>query len=167
MKIEELLQRLSETEGCRVAPPLGLPQLSPGLTLPDDLRTFYAVCGGAALFLDQGFGFRVVAPTEFEQANIAVLGRTYYEAHRAALDADITNSWYIIARGTGPEESISIDLRSDRLGHCYDSFHEVHGTADSRVVALSFTELLDRLLSCNGRALFWELPGFRDYGPAR
>jgi hypothetical protein len=167
VSVENLLQQLGETIGCHLVPPSGLPQLPPGLTLPDEIRTFYSLCGGAELFLDQNFGFRIVAPSEFERANPVVLGNTYHLAHQAELDSDITNNWYLIARGAGPEEGISIDLSVNRQGHCYDSFHEVHGTPDSHIIALSFTELLDRLLSCGGKALFWEHPDFPDYGRVR
>lgn len=79
---------------------------------------------------------------------------------------DVSDSWYIVARG-GREEAISIDLHPDRLGRCYDSFWDRHGVAGScAVVALSFGELLGRLLDAEGEYLYWLVNGGVNYGDA-
>jgi hypothetical protein len=50
---------------------------------------------------------------------------------------------------------------------CYDSFHEVHGMPGScAVVALSFTDLLERLLAARGGHWYWLEPGFASLGDA-
>lgn len=51
---------------------------------------------------------------------------------------------------------VTIDCSADRLGRCYDSFWDSHGVAGScSIVALSFTDLLQRLLDNNGDYWYW------------
>jgi antitoxin YokJ len=79
---------------------------------------------------------------------------------------DISDSWYIVGRG-GAGEFMSIDLHPDRVGTCYDSFREVHGVPGScAVIALSFTDLLERLLAAHGGHWYWLEPDFAPLGDA-
>lgn len=129
-----------------------------GRRLPDDVVAFYTECGGADLFLGKDFELRICTPGELVPSNPEIMGEQVPD--------DITSSWYIVARG-GSGEYISIDLHPDRLGLCYDSFHEVHGVAGScPVVATSFTDLLRRLLAADGGHWYWLEPGWVSLGDA-
>lgn len=65
---------------------------------------------------------------------------------------------------------MSIDCAAGRLGRCYDSSWDRHGVVgECTVVALSFTELLQRLLNAQGTRWYWltsEAPAYGDaYDP--
>jgi hypothetical protein len=163
--IDELVEVAASMPGCKVLPSSGQPKLShKNYRMPKDLRRFYDLAGGASLFPSADFGFHVAAPTELVPANPVLLPKEVYSKYRA--DFAMSDSWYLICRGTGPEEAISIDLAADRLGRCYDSFHEVHGTGDSLIIAQSFTELLFRILDSRGKKLWWDGPRGFSYGRA-
>ncbi|QIF00743.1 hypothetical protein [Roseimicrobium sp. ORNL1] len=96
-------------------------------------------------------------------ANPILLG-SHYLKHQEEIDQDISAWWYLIAKGNNPTEAIVIDLHPERLGRCYDGFHQVYATADSRVVARSFTALIEGLLHAKGTSHFWEQEDFEDLG---
>ena len=50
MNIDELIAQIRTTPDCEVYIPTGLPTIDEGHILPDDLRTFYELCGGVSLF---------------------------------------------------------------------------------------------------------------------
>ena len=97
------------------------------------------------------YAIRVVGPHD--------LSRTSPEVALTECPEDITDSWYIIAREVD-EALISVDCHADRLGRCYDSFRDCHGIVGScAVVALSFTEVLAKLVEGRGGYWYWLLPG--------
>jgi hypothetical protein len=154
----ELVDQIRDRSDCRALPVAGPPALETGLRLPDDLAGFYAACGGADLFTGKDFALRICAPGELVPSNPEIVGEQVPD--------DITRSWYVVARG-GSGEYLSIDLHPDRLGLCYDSFHEVHGVAGSSpVVATSFTDLVRRLLAGGGAHWYWLEPGWVSLGDA-
>lgn len=158
VELEQLIRQIGGTSGCEVMPPAGQPELPSGLALPDDLAAFYALCGGVVLYPGSDYSVRIVGPGEFGSANLAVLGETGFD--------DRSDLWFAVAV-TPDSEYISIDLSPERLGRCYDSFHEVHGiVGESRVVATCFTDLLEHLLTGGGRRWFWLEPEFQDLGDA-
>src|SRR5882757_8943965 len=163
--IDELIQLAAAIPGCQVLAPASEPRLANKRhRMPKDLRRFYELAGGASLFPRAHFGFRMVSAHELAPANPILLPEMVYSKYRT--DFATSDSWYLICVGTGPEEAISIDLAPGRLGRCYDSFHEVHGTGDSRIIARSFTELLLLLLENRGKKLWWEGPRGFCYGHA-
>lgn len=157
-EVEVLVQQIRAIRGCEVLGPSKLPVLRPGDVLPDDLREFYRLCGGIRLFVGAEYPLGIVEPGGFVRANPEIVG--------AECPDDITDSWYIVARG-GSEEAISIDCHADRLGRCYDSFWDRHGVAgECAIVAMSFTELLRRLVSANGGYWYWLAGQGAGYGDA-
>ena len=157
-EIEDLVARAKRSPDCVVLPPSSQPVVRAGDTLPPDVAELYRTCGGLELFARSEYPMRIVEPLAFARSNPAIAG--------VEAPDDITDSWYIIARG-GPEEALSIDCHRDRLGRCYDSFWDRHGVAGScPIIALSFTELLRTLLSARGRHLFWLAPEATKYGDA-
>jgi antitoxin YokJ len=156
--VTSLAERVSETRNCYLRDAAGMPSVDPGLALPPDLETFYASCGGAHLFTGLPFEIQISSPIEFVSSNPVIVGRRIFD--------DISDSWYIVAHG-GAGEFLSIDLHPDRLGICYDSFHEVHGVPGScAVVARSFTDLVDRLLRAHGGHWYWLDRDFVSLGDA-
>lgn len=152
--LHRLVDEIGRTRDCRTLAPSGTPRLREGDRLPEDLAAFYQLAGGASVFEHSDYAIRVVGPEEFRRANPELVGSDCPE--------DISDAWYIVARG-GLEEVITIDCSADRLGRCYDSFWDCHGVAGScRIVALSFTDLLQRLFDNNGDYWYW----LRDGGPA-
>ncbi|MBX7083416.1 MAG: SMI1/KNR4 family protein [Nannocystaceae bacterium] len=157
-ELQRLLDQIRRTRDCKVAATRGHPALREGDRLPDDLAEFYRLAGGATLFEHSTYPIRIVGPEELIRANPEIVG--------SECPDDISDAWYIVARG-GREEAISIDCNADRLGRCYDSFWDRHGVAgDCRIVALSFTELLQRLLDGGGSYWYWLGGGTPSYGDA-
>ena len=155
--MRDLINRIEATAGCRIFPPVGFPSVEPGHKLPMDLQQFYELCGGVELFTEELFSMRISSPAELVLANPVIIGERV---------DDISDSWYIVGRGGG-SEFMSIDLHPDRLGTCYDSFWDVHGIPDScAVIALSFSDLLERLLAACGGHWYWLEPDFVSLGDA-
>ena len=147
MSIQQLIQKIQSLPDCDVYPPAGLPAVEPEHTLPDDVREFYEVCGGAALFKDADYAVTIVPPHEFVLANPVIVGERYEE--------DITSNFYIVAR-EAEGEHLTIDLDAERLGRCYDSFSDRHGiVGETQIIALSFTDLLNNLINNRGNYLYW------------
>lgn len=90
----------------------------------------------------------VVGPSAFVRANPAIVG--------AEQPDDISDTWYVVARG-GSGEALTIDCHSGtRNGRCHDSFWDRHGVAGScPIIACSFTELVEQLMRAQGRRWFW------------
>jgi antitoxin YokJ len=100
------------------------------------------------------------------QAGKSVLMETKDRTTEYSLRKDISIHWYHLCRGAIPTEHIVIDLHPDRLGRCYDAFLQNYATGDMKIVALSFTELLSILATCNGDDLFWDRDSFKSLGYA-
>lgn len=126
--------------------------------LPEDVEEFYRLCGGIRYFVNSTYSTEIVSPAEFVLANPVILGQLYEE--------DISSDWYIVARA-GPEQLVTIDLNSKRLGRCYDSFYEVHAVAGScPVIAVSFTDLAERIFKNQGQYWYWLASSFTPVGDA-
>jgi antitoxin YokJ len=155
---EDLIEEVRATESCEVFPPEGVPAVGHTHQLPADVEDFYRFCGGARFFKDSPYSLEIVSPSDFVLANPVILGELYED--------DISSNWYIVGR-SGPEQSITIDLNPDRLGLCYDSFHEVHGVAGScSIIATSFTDLVRRILDNRGGYWYWLSESFVPIGDA-
>lgn len=151
-----LLARAEAARGVALLPTSGLPRVSPGHALPEDLLAFYQAAGGLRIQEADGAWIRVLGPAEMLPSNPVIVDERVSD--------DITGSWYVIAL-TDNGDYLSIDLDPDRQGHCYDSHHEVHGLAgECPVIALSFSELVERLLEA--RTAYWTVEGFQSYGDA-
>jgi len=159
MSIEQLIERIRTDEHCVLIPATGQPPIDAKYSLPADVREFYDRCGGAVLF--EGFWqLRIVPPPEFVRANPVIVGEL--------CEYDISSSWYIFARQEdGSTQLFTIDLDSARHGRCYDSFWNRYGLVGSTpIVAVSFTDFLERALRGRGRQFWWRRAGFRSLGDA-
>jgi len=156
--IENIVEAIRRRPDCRVLPPSGVPALATGYVLPDDVCEFYRRCGGVDLFTGSDYATNVVPPEAFVKANPEIVG--------CECPDDISDAWYIVVRDVAGER-LTIDCDPTRLGRCYDSFWDSHGVAGScAIVALSFTELLERMLGASGRYAYWLAEGGLDYGDA-
>lgn len=111
--IRDLIEKVRAKVDCEILPPAGLPMITDRHRLPEDVEEFYRLCGGIRYFVNSTYSTEIVSPAEFVLANPVILGQLYEE--------DISSDWYIVARA-GPEQLVTIDLNSKRLGRCYDSF---------------------------------------------
>ena len=162
MKIAEILDKISKIEGCKL---LEKTEWVKETDLPEDLEYFFNHYGGIELFTDKPYGITIVGGNGFTNAN-----KTFFPEDDVIwdeLEDDISNSWYIIAKAEHLSQYISMDTAKERLGWCYDSFTETHATeGESPIIAKSFTELLERLLSTEGDYWFWLEDDFKPYGDA-
>lgn len=158
MDILKLLDKIRNTSECIVYSPCGLPVLSNGVSLPDDLKVFYENCGGVSFFTSSEYGFTIVSPEEMVLANPVIVGEPCEE--------DMSSEWYIICKDF-ENNYITIDLAKERLGRCYDSFWDRHGVVgECAIVARNFTELLTQLYHNEGKNLFWLDDNFGYIGDA-
>jgi antitoxin YokJ len=94
---------------------------------------------------------------EFVQVGMAIIGE--------ATGDGVERSWYALA-DVQDGNYLAIDLHPQRLGRCYDCFHETFGEPGyCAVIALSFAELLNRLAAA-GDSAFWLEDDFHSYGDA-
>jgi antitoxin YokJ len=154
--VEQLVQRMANFHGCTVYPAAGQPRTP--LPLPEDLQSFYALCGGALLFKDSTFPLSISTPAEFIRTNELVVGSFGGD--------DPSDTWYVVAK-SGGEQLVSIDLDANKLGRCYDSFWDRHAVVGScPVIALSFTDFLQKALEPGGSELYWLGGNFKALGDA-
>jgi hypothetical protein len=158
MSVLNIIQKIKATPDCKVLPPNGIPHIEDNLQLPEDVRIFYESCGGIILFEHADYRTNIVPPQEFVLANPVIVGERCEE--------DISSNWYIVAND-GKGEYLTIDLDPSRLGRCYDSFYDRHGVVgESQIIALSFTELLERLMRNKGQYWYWLENDFISLGDA-
>lgn len=150
-----LIDFIKRSSQCQIYATKGLPSLPGGLTLPDDLRFFYQMCGSAELFTESVFMIRIVTLEEFILTNTAIFGTMNLEdRHWEELKNHASRSWYRVAQGDGENQYISIDLAQSQHGTCYDS-HWVNHSGNSQIVAHSFTEFLCRTILTRGKRYYW------------
>jgi len=167
MTILDLITTIQHRPDCRVLPPQGLPPIQPHHRLPDDLRLFYAACGGMHLLRETDYPLHIRAPHDVVLTNTILL-KGSSEADLVASHDDITWSWYTIA-DDGNGDYLSIDLSLPRLGRCYDSFWDRHGVVGScPIIALSFTALLQQAIhhAAHAAAPYWLRDDFLSLGDA-
>lgn len=157
--LSEIIARLQSRPDCRFDPGSGLPAIAPPLQLPADLIEFYQRFTQASLFGGEGEEprCRILPPEEFVQVGEAILGTPTTDRPE--------RSWYALA-DVQDGNYIGIDLAPERLGRCYDCFHETYGERGyCTVIARSFTELLEQIAEAEGEP-FWLADGFNGYGDA-
>ncbi len=158
MYILELINEIKNSKDCFIYPPCGIPVIGENVKLPSDLKKFYEVCGGIDLFKNKQYGFEIVKPKEFVLANPLIIGELCEE--------DISSKWYIICKDS-EDNYITIDLYKEKNGRCYDSFWDRHGVVgECSVIAISFTELIERLFRSKGKSLYWLDDNFEYIGDA-
>jgi hypothetical protein len=153
--IAQIISEAIRTSGCTVLPAIDLPATPLNLQLPSDLRDFYELCGGLDMFPGTEQEWRFVNPNEVVRADPFILDKAYTDRPEV-YDGKPSETLYLIAvAGVGPE-FITIDFEPKRNGLCFDSYSGDHGTESSKVIALSFTELLNKLFYWKQPGLFWE-----------
>jgi hypothetical protein len=159
MTIDNLIRRMQGSPRCRLLPPVGQPKLPKPFELPTEVTRFYALCGGVEFFeKDHGprSRYRIVSPAEVVDICMATVGDA--EFREPPLDG-----WFAVGEDDNSEH-VAIDLNDDdRYGRCYDVFHETFcDPYSARVIALSFTEWVERLFA-RGRS-YWFEEGPEKYG---
>jgi hypothetical protein len=156
-EIDKWIERIKNDKNCLVRESLSFPTLPPNLCLPKDLEFFYTHCGGILLFPASEYPMEIVDPAGFVRANPIIAG--------IAGEEDRSHDWFILGKcGT---QYITIDLNSQRLGRCYDSFWETHGlVGETPVIASNFTSLLQSLYENKGDYWYWLQEDFQSLGDA-
>lgn len=158
MKIKALIDEIRKTPDCHVFAHNGQARFEKDHVMPADLRAFYEMCGGVVLYQSAQYPIYIVEPTRFVLANPVIVGE--------ACEEDISSDWYIIAND-GNNEYLTIDLNKERFGRCYDSFYDRHGIiGESMIIAMSFTELVKRLIDNRGEYFYWLKQDFISLGDA-
>ncbi|MDO6580636.1 SMI1/KNR4 family protein [Photobacterium sp. 2_MG-2023] len=161
--MKSILDEIRNSTDCIVLPPCGLPQINDEHALPKDLEEFYKECGGVSFFIGSDYAMEIVSPDKLVLSNPVILADGW---EVDVPEDDISNDWYIVAEA-GPEQRISIDLHKNRFGKCYDSFWDIHASpGECPVLALSFSELLEKIFACKGGYWFWLADDFIYLGDA-
>lgn len=130
-----------------------------GCALPDDVRRFYSVLGGALLFDKSDAPYEIVEPKLIRPVAVDVLGDAATEV------PVVPPSWFSICY-VQDGNYLAIDLPAKANGEVWliDCFHETIGLEEySTVIALSFSEFLERALASKGEH-YWlgEHPSYGD-----
>ena len=160
MNICELIREFRKNPNFEVKEPIGFPMLKKGHIIPKDMKEFYSICGGIICYVEEGgFPMEILSPVDIRHANSVLIGEE--------CENDISYTWYLIADAEDGNY-ISIDCSESRLGRCYESFEYSHAVkGHCPVIAMSFTELLVRILNYKGDYFFWkDNPQFNVHGDA-
>lgn len=132
-----------------------------GCDLPSDLVEFYGRYKSVRLFVSKyGTLYRFVPIAEIHPTRIDIYGE---DAKDWGPD-----SWLTICDvQDGNYIGVDIDSKTGNRINYIDCFHETFAVpGESRIIALSFEELLDRSLRSNGQLYFLQ-KDFTDYGDGR
>jgi antitoxin YokJ len=148
---------------CVVMEPTGLPIIQEGHVLPEDVNLFYSIAGGRSLFPQRDYGCFVLPPQEVKLVGNQILGEQVMETLEPADIEPISTLYTLFGDGNG--DYFSVDFGLQRLGYCYDTFHETFG-GDCPMIAKSFTELLARMYANKGEYWYWLKDDFVSLGNA-
>lgn len=160
MEIKKIVSKMESSNNFKVNKPCGLPNILEKHLLPDDVKTFYNLCGGVECYIESGgFPLVILPPKEIKLSNIVLLGNDHKD--------DISSSWYLIVDAYDGNY-LSIDFDRKRVGKCYESFEYSHAVKDNcPIIARSFTELLINIFDYCGDYFFWkDNEKFSCYGDA-
>lgn len=160
--LANLIGRIHKLSNCKVYESVGqVPLVENGHNLPVDVVEFYMLCNGIDLFTGRNYPYYIVSYDEFVRANPVIMG-----CHWIEYEEDISSGWYTVVKD--PEYNyLTIDLHPNRLGRCYDSYPGIHAVRNECIIiALSFTELLTRLIENQGAYPYWLSPTFESLGNA-
>lgn len=160
--IAEILACVATLPGCSIEPATELDpdifETREGVQLPSGLGEFYRRCNGISLFTDREYPLFIHRFDELQRANPLIVGHPCEE--------DRSYHWFVIAND-GNGDYISIDLSPERLGRCYDSHFTSHAArGQCPVVAVSFTDLLERAVANHGDYFWWLKDSFESLGDA-
>ncbi|EKS1844531.1 hypothetical protein ACOZ06_000317 [Cronobacter muytjensii] len=141
--INDVVKLVNPTQ-CNIMPPVEIPSF---LSLPDDLLYFYKNFSSVVFFPDSEYPFEIISPCDIKRSDFVVLGED-------ANDPE-TQEWYTLVKCN--DQLISIDLKKGKsFGCCFDSFWDIYGTInDDTLIAVSFTELVIKIINSKGNSLFW------------
>lgn len=165
--IKTLIEEVKGRINCKVLPCEAV-RANILATLPDDVKEFYSLCGGMTLFEDSPYSVRIVSPDEMKPADPVIVGEEIIrgEIEKGTYENAISKDWYIIA-DLGNSDYIVIDMNENRKGRCYSALWDSYPSQeDTPVIAMSFTELIERLVENNGDYWFFLQKDFHSYGDA-
>jgi len=164
MDIKTLVKKAKTLTNIKVFDPTGIPSIDKKHVLPEDLKLFYELCGGIEIYKDEENPIEILPPKKVVRANPIIIGEITGMPNNGIPKNDISEDWYVIACDYNGDY-LTIDLGRDRLGRCYDSFHELH-PGNSPIIAKSFTDLLERLIDNRGQHWYWLREDFVSLGEA-
>lgn len=161
--IETLLEQIKTDPSCKVFPPVGLPELPEGLSLPEDLQYFYTQCGGIEFFYyTDSSGFNIEPPSRFISANSFCLPSLSFDELIRDLGSDhFSWKWCTIANfGGGNSECAAISLNEEDLGYIYNCEIWTAYPSKEELFATSFTDFLGILYQDRGATHRRKIFGF-------
>jgi hypothetical protein len=171
-ELPRVLAEVARHSGCHVLPPAGQAMLPQKFTLPDDLRRFHELCGGAVLFEGAPFEWRVSGPQHAVPASPRLLGDKLAQDIARNDPDDLTNGCFVFAEsGAGSADTlVVVDLHPARAGRFYDAFWDSYGLVGQMpILAVTVAELMRRLLDMQGVRATHPGPfhgdGYDDIGP--
>lgn len=148
MKVTELIEKIKSDSECEVYDRTdNTIKIASHLILPDDLKEFYKTCRGMSLFTNNDYSWEILAPDQLKSTCIEVLGEE--------VDEDIVSGFLTLVSDSNGNY-LSINCNANDNGIVVDSFRETFGLADETpVIALSYTELLEKLYLNKGEYPYW------------
>lgn len=159
--IDDLIRAVRQSGDCEVRDPTRRPSAEERARLPADHVRWLEEIGQARMFPGGDGGIDILPVEQVVAANPLirmVSGPT----------GDISDDWVTVAKvSDATDHFLTMDLGPARLGRVYDSFWDRHAIAGSTdIIAMSFTDLIARILAAQGRELWWTLPSFARLGDA-
>lgn len=163
-ELQRLIERLKKDPAWTVFPPEDMPEPSndpraPHVSFPDDVLSFYRLCGGMETNIrtDYDLAVQIVPATGFNWAIKAIIGSINDDDIEIYRD-DVLWNCYIIA-SVGTDEYFVVDLTPERYERCY--FTELYFFGHkgwTPIIANSFYGLLQRLekAAAEPDKRFWE-----------
>lgn len=165
MNIAQLLE--AHASRLKLQPPAESFCCSPhlALQLPPDLQEFYQITNGALVLVgdlskQSSISWKINGVQSLMIADHCFYGgKVSFEFEKLHGVCHPMFETCVLLAGNG-NTHLTIDLDQLRYGKCYAATLEMHLMREDIVVAASFSEWLERLLTTPGDRPYWEQPGF-------
>ena len=159
--IDKIIDAVNLLESCIISPPSGQPIVEENLIIPADVVRFYERTGGMIINKNGhgGSWARIVGPDEFQRIDATILSGEMFASGPFSY-------WHTIV-DVQDGNYLSIDLSKEHNGKCLDCFHETFAMPGYvGVIASSFTDLLNRILSHKDDSAYWLQDDFKELDEA-
>jgi hypothetical protein len=165
MTIRQILALPTVSDNCALKP-VHDSTFSIGLELPEDLIEFYSHCDGGDLLIQNPCNrWRIHERSGLFGVEQFFWGSDMALIQKLVLEGQIFPqclNWYVVAHCLADGDLvIVIDLNPEHFGRMYSSTSELHSwSAEDYVIANTFTEWLERLVTTPGDRPYWEASDF-------